>query len=153
MPKEWNKFWHPCFENRYLHLLNIVEDLSIKDPDNFYNHPHYKFFESVTDCIENRIFINPDNREFRLGNTLGRNNKRWRRAKNGMPQRYRLFFRFSSAKEEIILAWLNDEKSIRRAGSKSDVYEVFKRLLASGRIPNTYDELIKSSNKFRQKNY
>lgn len=149
MPKEWNKFWHSCFENHYLQLLNIVEDLIIKDPDNFYNHPHYKFFESVTDCIENRIFIDPENKEFLLGNTLGKKNRNWRRAKNGMPQRYRLFFKFSSTKSEIILAWLNDGKSIRKAGSKNDVYEEFKRLLASGKIPNTYNELIKSSSKFK----
>ena len=148
MPKEWNKLWHPYFENRYLKILERVEDLSIKHPNSFYNHPDYKFFESVTDCLENRIFINPANREFQLGNTLGKNNKSWRRAKNGLPNRYRLFFKFSSTNNEITLAWLNDEKSIRRAGSKNDVYEVFKKLLASGNIPNTYNDLVKESSKF-----
>lgn len=147
MSRKWNKLWHPCFEQRYLGLLKRAEELSIKHPDTFYNHLDYKFFESVTDCIENRIFIDPENIEFRLGNTLGKNNKSWRRVKRGMPDRYRLFFKFSTSNNEIVLAWLNDERSIRKAGSKNDVYEVFKKLLASGKIPNSYSELVKESDK------
>jgi len=151
MPKEWKKFWHPNFKNHYLDVLKIAENLAKKDPNNFYNHPHYKFFESVTDCIENRIFINPEKSDFRLGKTLGKDYKAWRRAKKGLPQRYRLFFKFSSQGSVIVLAWLNDEKSIRKSGSKNDVYEVFKKLLTSGRIPNSFNDLLKSSKEYKLK--
>lgn len=137
------------FWQRYLKILERAEELSIKASDSFYTHPDYKFFESVTDCLENRIFINPENREFLLGNTLGKKNKNWRRAKKSLPPRYRLFFKFSSTNIEIILAWLNDKTSIRRAGSKNDVYEMFKKLLASGKIPGNYTELAKESSKFK----
>jgi toxin YhaV len=63
--------------------------------------------------------------------------------KQGMLPRYRLFFQFrSDAPKTIIYAWLNDEGSIRKDGDKHDVYAVFTAMLKSGRMPNSYAELI-----------
>ena len=45
-----------------------------------------------------------------------------------------------------MLTWLNDESSIRRDGHKKDVYEVFKKMLNSNVIPNSYNELVEKSN-------
>lgn len=126
-------------------LLERVELLTDQDPDGFYTHRDYKFFENVTNCIEYRILQEPSNKEFNLGRTLGKDYKNWRRAKHGLPSRYRLFFRYSSQAKEIVLAWLNDEASIRRAGHKNDVYETFKKMLKSNKIPKSYDELVRSS--------
>ena len=146
MTAEWEVLWHSFFEERFMSLLERVEELARTNPDDFYNHPDYKFFDSVSNCIQNRILLAPGDKEFNLGNTLGKTHKKWRRAKNGLPNRYRLFFRYSSQSKEIILSWLNDEKSIRRDGHKNDVYEVFKRMLASGNMPHSYEELAKVPN-------
>lgn len=77
----WQKLWHPIFEDKYLALLTLVEREIEHSPDHFYETTLYKFFECVTDCIENRIFIDPTLPEFILGNTLGKDNRDWRRAK------------------------------------------------------------------------
>ena len=53
-----------------------------------------------------------------------------------MPPRYRLFFRFASNPSKVIVyVWFNDEDTLRKAGSKTDVYETFKRMLARGLVP------------------
>jgi toxin YhaV len=45
----------------------------------------------------------------------------------------------------VIYAWLNDEDTLRKEGSRTDVYEVFKRMLERGEVPSTVDELIQGS--------
>jgi toxin YhaV len=45
----------------------------------------------------------------------------------------------------VIYAWLNDEDTLRKEGSRTDVYEVFKRMLERGEVPSTVDELIQAS--------
>jgi toxin YhaV len=66
--------------------------------------------------------------------------------KKGMPDRYRLFFRFASSPVKVIVyVWFNDEDTLRKAGSKTDVYEAFKRMLARGQVPNDMGELLLAS--------
>ena len=89
---------------------------------------------------------NPDAPEFRLGKTLGPENTHWRRVKKGMPDRYRLFFRFASSPVKVIVyVWFNDEDTLRKAGSKTDVYQTFRRMLSRGVIPRDIDELLEAS--------
>lgn len=141
----WEKLWHHIFEEKYLTLLELVEREIERDPETFYQSKNYKFFECVTDCIQNRIFISPTSREFILGNTLGKEHRDWRRAKQGMPNRYRLFFKYSTSDKTIVLAWFNDENSLRKANSKTDVYEVFKSMLERDEIPSNMQDLISQS--------
>ena len=42
-------------------------------------------------------------------------------------------------------AWVNDEDSLRKAGSKSDPYVRFKAMLESGEPPNSFAELVRTS--------
>jgi toxin YhaV len=86
---------------------------------------------------------NPDAPEFRLGKTLGSDNTNWRRVKAGMPDRYRLFFRFASTPMKMVVyVWFNDEDTLRKAGSRTDVYEAFKRMLARGTVPSDIRALL-----------
>ncbi len=63
-----------------------------------------------------------------------------------MPDRYRLFFRFATTPNLLIIfVWLNDEDTLRKAGSKTDVYEAFKRKLARGVVPDSIDNLLNDS--------
>ena len=82
----------------------------------------------------------PDGPEFQQGNTLGETNRRWRRAK--FLQRFRLFFRFDSASKVIVIAWINDENTLRKAGAKTDPYTVFARQLARGDPPSEWSDLV-----------
>lgn len=89
---------------------------------------------------------NPDHPDFRVGKTLGPGYANWRRVKKGMPGRYRLFFRFASRPvKAIVYVWFNDEHTLRKAGSKTDVYEAFRRMLARGEVPDGVDALLKES--------
>ena len=146
----WEKYWHTVFENRYTEVLDQVEREAKKDPEHIYESAIYKLFECVPVCIENRIFIDPQAPAFILGNTLGKSNRDWRRAKKGMPNRYRLFFKFSSTNKVIVLAWFNDQSTLRKDGSKTDVYEVFKKMLSKGVIPSSIEELIEQSTEFNK---
>ena len=78
MSVDWDILWHPLFEERFMDLLERVEELAEGDPVGFYNHRDYKFFENVSNCIQNRILPDPGHRAFNLGNTLGKTNKNWR---------------------------------------------------------------------------
>jgi len=63
-----------------------------------------------------------------------------------MPGRYRLFFRFASRPAKtIVFVWFNDEDTLRKAGSKTDVYEAFRRMLARGEVPDGIEALLKES--------
>ena len=90
-----------------------------------------------------KVPSNPGDPEFRLGNSLGSEHTHWFRAK--FLQQFRLFFRYSTKSEIIAYGWVNDPATLREYGSKSDAYAVFKKLLESGKVPNTWDELIAES--------
>ena len=84
---------------------------------------------------------NPGNRSFYLGNTLGPDYRHWHRAKF-FDGRYRLFFRYSSSAKAIVLAWVNDEDTLRAYGSNTDAYAVFGRMLGKGHPPDDWNSLI-----------
>ena len=59
---------------------------------------------------------------------LGPDHIHWQRVKKGLPDRYRLFFGFAPDPVKVIVhVWFNDENTLCKAGSKSDLYEAFKR--------------------------
>ncbi|MFZ5557570.1 MAG: type II toxin-antitoxin system YhaV family toxin [Pseudomonadota bacterium] len=79
-----------------------------------------------------------------VGKTLGPEYAHWRRVKKGMLDRYRLFFRFVSCPVKLIVyVWFNDDNTLRKAGSKTDVYEAFRRMLARGVVPATIEDLLR----------
>jgi len=65
-----------------MNLLKRVEELAAHDPDGFYSHQDFKFFENVSNCIEYRIVQEPGKKEFNLGRTLGKKYKNWRNRVN-----------------------------------------------------------------------
>ena len=77
------------------------------------------------------------------GNTLGATYRHWRRAKAG--KRFRLFFRYDSKAKIIVFAWVNDERTLRSSGSKSDPYAVFEKMLARGNPPDGWASLVAAS--------
>lgn len=144
----WNLFQFRPFAQRLKALTQDVTSLAQSDPDGYKQHPKTKLLASVYRSISETVPANPADPVFRLGHTLGRQNSNWRRVKKGLPQRYRLFFMFASNPLQVIIyTWLNDDDSLRKEGSRTDVYEVFKRMLERGEVPSTIDELIQGSTK------
>lgn len=142
------------FARRYAQLEDRLLYLAQKDPEGYVRHEEVKFFKRVRNAM-NVCLEDPSRKEYEMGDllarqqhngkSLGKGHGHWRRIKKDMPSRYRLFFVFSLAACEVIFAWLNDEDSLRRAGHKKDVYAVFARLVASGKIPGLYSALKKES--------
>jgi toxin YhaV len=99
-----------------------------------------KLLATINRHILETIPRNPGAAEFRQGNTLGSDNRHWFRAK--FHERYRLFYRFSSREKVIIYAWVNDERTLRKAGSGTDPYRVFRAMLQAGDPPNTMEQLL-----------
>jgi len=139
----WRLYYFRVFKAALDELEATVTGLARKDPEGYKSHPKTKLLASVYRAVTEVVPTNPGAPEFRLGKTLGAGNTNWRRVKAGMPDRYRLFFRFASNPVKIVVyVWFNDEDSLRKAGSKTDVYEAFKRMLARGVVPTGIDTLL-----------
>jgi len=142
----WNLFQFKPFAQRLRSLTQDVAKMAQADPSGYKQHPKAKLLASVYRSISEVVPANPTDPVFRLGHTLGKSHGNWRRVKKDLPQRYRLFFMFAcNPLQVIIYAWLNDEATLRKEGSCTDVYEVFKRMLERGEVPSTIDELIQGS--------
>jgi toxin YhaV len=121
--------------------------LTVKNPTNYKNHPKTKLLAKVTRVIRERILQNPQDPQFNLGNTLDKEYREYKRAKSGLPTRYRLFFRFNSFAHDIVILWMNDQFTLRKAGSKKDVYQTFLRMLRNGKVPQRWSTLVEESKK------
>lgn len=140
---EWTLLTHPAFAEPFLKLIDEVEFLASKDPNNFISHPKAKLLARIKELILKEIPENPNSPEFEQGNTLGKDQRHWKRAK--FLGRFRLFFRFSSKYKVIIYAWVNDENTLRKAGAATDPYTVFEKRLLSGNPPSNWEELLAQS--------
>jgi toxin YhaV len=135
----WTLFQHPLFKDTFEALTEEVERLKALDPKDYQAHPKTKLLDTIKKHILDVIPANPNAPEFRQGNTLGDENRHWFRAK--FHQRFRLFFRFSTKDKIIIYAWVNDENTLRKSGSATDPYAVFRGMLESGNPPSSFDQL------------
>jgi len=144
--KGWRLYYHRVFKAALDELELAVSKLAATDPQGYKAHPRTRLLASVYRAVTQLVPANPDAPDFRLGKTLGAGSTHWRRVKKGMPDRYRLFFRFASNPVKVIVyVWFNDENTLRKAGSKTDVYETFKRMLARGVVPSGIDELVRQA--------
>ena len=143
LAKGWRLYYFRIFQAALDELEATVTQLAREKPNTYKTHPKTKLLASVYKAITDTVPSNPDAPEFRLGKTLGAHNTHWRRVKKGLPERYRLFFRFASSPTKVIVyVWFNDEDSLRKAGAKTDVYETFHSMLARGVVPGGIGELL-----------
>jgi len=142
----WRLYYFKLFKAALDELEQTVSTLAKRDPGGYKAHPKTRLLASVFRAITEIVPADPDHRDFRLGKTLGSEYGNWRRVKKGMPDRYRLFFRFASSPIKLIVyAWFNDEHTLRKAGSKTDVYEAFRRMLLRGEVPTSIENLLAES--------
>src|SRR5579864_5312670 len=139
----WRLFIHPLFQRQLEKLTGQVERLASKDHRGYLSHPAARLLATINHYIRDAIPRDPNGPEFRQGNTLGPGNRHWFRAK--FHGRYRLFFRFSTEQKIIVYAWVNDEQSLRKPGSKTDPYAVFRAMLESGEPPDSFAALLRTS--------
>ena len=144
--KGWQLFYFKLFKAGLDELERAVTKLAQRDSTAYKVHPKTRLLACIYKAIVQTAPANPDHPDFRLGKALGAEYGNWRRVKNGMPDRYRLFFRFASSPVKLIVyVWFNDEDTLRKADSKTDVYEAFRRMLARGEVPAGIDQLLTES--------
>ncbi|MEY4985376.1 MAG: hypothetical protein RLZZ359_262 [Actinomycetota bacterium] len=134
---------HPHFEDEYSKWQNDAVKVITKNPTDFASHSKVKLFVTLQKLVFEVIPEDPARESFLLVNTLGPENRSWRRAK--FSQQYRLFFRFDSAAKIIIYAWVNDANSLRAYQSKTDAYAMFAKRLHNGNPPTNWDALLSES--------
>ncbi len=139
----WRLFVHPAFSEPFDALVDEVARLKESDPEGYAQHPKAKLLRRIVDLIEKEIPRDPGAAEYNLGNTLGPAHRHWRRAK--FLSRFRLFFRYNSKAEVVIYAWVNDENTLRKAGSGNDPYHLFGGMLRKGRPPDDWEDLMKQA--------
>lgn len=136
----WKIYLYPSFYRTFENLKSSVKSIGQKDPNSLQNHPKAKVLKRIIELIRNEIPSDPAHPRYLLGDALGKKHRHWRRAK--FLHRFRLFFRFDSSSKVIVIAWLNDENTLRKEGAKTDPYKIFVNLLKSGNPPDNWDELI-----------
>ncbi len=139
----WHLYRHRLFAERVNELEEAVASLAASDPAGYRQHPKTRLLASVFKAIAETVPASPADSLFRLGHMLGEDHPHWRRVKKGMPQRYRLFFRFASSPPPLIVyVWLNGEDSLRKEGAKTDVYGRFRNMLERGVVPDGIEGLL-----------
>ena len=136
----WTLLFHDGVVEQLRKLRAAAERAERNDPQGFENDANVKLFRALSQLIMEVVPSDPSRDEFRQGNTLGPTYRHWRRAKIGW--RFRLFFRYDSKARAIVYAWVNDEETLRSAGSKSDPYAVLQSARHAGfnRSPLVLDQ-------------
>lgn len=105
--------------------------------EQYVQHPDVKLFLTVRELTRDVIPSDPHHADYRLGGDLSK----FRRTKGrGLPRRYRLFWVFSDQLRVIIFLYLNDARSLRKAGDRSDPYRLFSAMVSSGQIGAEFEE-------------
>jgi len=139
----WTLLFHECVIGQLQRLHAAVQRAKAKDPQGFEGNANVKLFRALSQLMMETIPSGPSRAEYRQGNTLGTAYRHWRRAKIG--RRFRLFFRYDERAKIIVFAWVNDEQTLRSAGSQSDPYTVFEKMLGRGNRPNDWNTLVQAS--------
>ena len=142
-PHGWNLLFHECLIEQLTQLEQAAARATAQNPEGAASNANVKLFRALSRLILETIPSDPSCEEYRQGNTMGQAFRHWRRAKVG--RRFRLFFRFDSTAKIIIFAWVNDDRTLRAAGSRSDPYAVFQKMLQRGHPPDDWDALLSAS--------
>lgn len=147
MEPRWSLLFHQCLIDQLDRLTAAANRARAANPKAAHENANVKLQAALARLILETIPADPASDEFRQGNTLGADFRHWRRAKIG--RRFRLFFRYDSRSRVIVYAWVNDENTLRSAGSKTDPYAVFLKMLERGDPPDEWNALIRQSKKMR----
>ena len=139
----WRLYAHPAFGDAFQKLSDAVEKLKKEQPRSYAGHPKAKLLKRILEVILDEVPRDPNAVEYQLGNTLGPAHRHWRRAK--FLGRFRLFYRFSTLHKAIVYAWVNDESTLRKAGSRTDPYVIFNKRLCAGDPPDGWDDLFRKA--------
>ena len=141
----WKVYYFEIFYTQYTRLISEVLEIKKQDPQNYKSHRKTKLLARVRSVIRDQISVDPMSRIFNLGSYLPKQYRAYKRAKSGLPNRYRLFFRYKQEDGKIIIIWMNNEDTLRKKGDKNDVYNFFLKMLEAGNVPSQWKTLASQS--------
>jgi toxin YhaV len=143
----WTICAPPLFLDRIETLVTEVERAKSKDPTAYKNKRASELLAAILKVALEDIPADPTCPVYRQGDTLGDNYKHWFRAR--FLQQFRLFFRYQETKtaKVIVLAWVNDEDTLRAYGKSNDAFAVFRKMLKKGNPPDDWDGLLTAAAK------
>jgi toxin YhaV len=138
----WTIYAHPLFLDQLEAMVGAVENARKKDPQGYKKKRAAKLLAAVLKVAFEDIPSDPTRDTYRQGGTLGDAYKHWFRAK--FLQQFRLFFRYQQTADAkvIVLAWVNDDTTLRAYESANDAYAVFRRMLDRGNPPDSWSNLV-----------
>jgi toxin YhaV len=141
----WTIFAHPLFLDQLEAMIEAVEKARKKDPTKYKKKRGAKLLAAVLKVAFEDIPGDPTREVYRQGSTLGEDYKHWFRAK--FLQQFRLFFRYQQSADAkiIVLAWVNDDSTLRAYESANDAYAVFRKMLDRGNPPDTWNKLLSAA--------
>lgn len=141
----WTIYAHPLFLDQLDAMIETVEKARKKDPTKYKKKRAAKLLAAVLKVAFEDIPSDPMRDVYRQGGTLGEEYKHWFRAK--FLQQFRLFFRYQQSADAkiIVLAWVNDDSTLRAYESANDAYAVFRKMLNRGNPPDTWNELLSAA--------
>ncbi|WP_119393024.1 type II toxin-antitoxin system YhaV family toxin [Taklimakanibacter lacteus] len=141
----WTIYAHPLFLDQLETLIAKVEKARAKDARGYRKKRAAKLLAAVIKVAFEDIPSDPTRDIYRQGDTLGNDYKHWFRAK--FLQQFRLFFRYQRSAESntIVLAWVNDDNSLRAYESDADAYAVFRKMLQRGNPPDNWPSLLRAA--------
>jgi toxin YhaV len=136
----WTIYAHPLFLDQLEAMIGAVETARKKDPKGYTKKRAAKLLAAVLKIAFEDIPSDPTRDVYRQGATLGAEYTHWFRAK--FLQQFRLFFRYQQTQSAkiIVLAWVNDDSTLRAYESASDAYAVFRRMLKRGNPPDAWKD-------------
>lgn len=143
----WTIYAHPLFLDQIEALVAEVEKAKKKDPAGYKKKRAAKLLAAILKVAFEDIPGDPTRAIYRQGHTLGDDYKHWFRAK--FLQQIRLFFRYQETKTAklIVLAWVNDDDTLRAYGKATDAYAVFRKMLKKGSPPDDWEGLLAAATK------
>ena len=139
----WSIYAHPLFLDQIEAPIEEVEARKKRDPSTYRTKNCAKRLAAITRLVTRDIPADPAQVQFRQGGSLGADRRHWFRAR--FFQQYRLFFRFDTASRIIVLAWVNDDDTLRAYGSRTDAYATFRSMLDRGDPPDDFETLLRSA--------
>ena len=138
----WSVYAHPLFLNQLDALIAQVEKDRKENPAGYRKKRAAKLLAAVLKVAFEDVPSDPTRDIYRQGDTLGDEYKHWFRAK--FLQQFRLFVRYrnSGAAKVIVLAWVNDDSTLRAYGSTTDAYITFRKMLKQGSPPDVWKALL-----------
>ena len=137
----WTIYAHPLFLDQLEAMIEAVEKARKKDAKGYKKKRAAKLLAAVLKVAFEDIPSDPTRDAYRQGATLGDEYKHWFRAK--FLQQFRLFFRYQQSADTkiIVLAWVNDDSTLRAYESANDAYAVFRKMLNRGNPPDDWTKL------------